>query len=127
VVAVIPYNPLAGGLLTGTHDPTSPPQQATPLTLGTAAARHQERYWNERQFSTSKNSCGRQAGRNERAGHGLCWVLSNPAITSPVIGASAPEQLADSLAAAGLGSLAADLKAKLDDITDMWRAVDATR
>ena len=35
----------------------------------------------------------------------VSWVLSNPAITAPIIGASRPEQLADSLAAAEKGPL----------------------
>ena len=30
----------------------------------------------------------------------VAWVLANKAITAPIIGASQPEQLADSLAAA---------------------------
>jgi aryl-alcohol dehydrogenase-like predicted oxidoreductase len=54
-------------------------------------------------------------------------VLSNPAITAPIIGASRPEQLADSLAAAQAGALPGDLKARLDDITQGWRNVDAER
>ena len=57
----------------------------------------------------------------------LAWVLKNPAITAPIIGASRPEQLADSLAAAEQGPLPADLKAKLDEMTHGWRAVDAER
>ena len=57
----------------------------------------------------------------------LSWVLSNPAITAPIVGASRPEQLADSLAAAEKGPLPADLKARLDDLTYGWRAVDAER
>jgi 1-deoxyxylulose-5-phosphate synthase len=39
----------------------------------------------------------------------ISWVLSNPAITSPIIGASASAQLADSLAAAEKGPLPEDL------------------
>jgi aryl-alcohol dehydrogenase (NADP+) len=55
------------------------------------------------------------------------WVLSNPAITAPIVGASRPEQLADSLAAAEQGALPRDLKARLDEITVEWKAVDAER
>ena len=54
------------------------------------------------------------------------WVLANKAITAPIIGASRPDQLADSLAAAET-PLPADLKAKLDELTHEWRAVDAER
>ncbi len=57
----------------------------------------------------------------------VAWVLSNPAITAPIVGASRPEQLADSLAAAEKGPLAADLKVTLDTLTREWRAVDAER
>ena len=56
----------------------------------------------------------------------VAWVLANPAITAPIVGASKPEQLADSLAAAEK-PLPADLKARLDEMTHVWRAVDAER
>jgi aryl-alcohol dehydrogenase (NADP+) len=127
-IAVIPYNPLAGGLLTGKHDRTAPPPEGSRFTLGTAAARYQERYWNQREFETidQLRGVGNEAGMS-MATMAVSWVLSNPAITAPIIGASRPEQLADSLAAAEKGPLPADLKARLDDITLGWRAVDADR
>jgi aryl-alcohol dehydrogenase-like predicted oxidoreductase len=54
----------------------------------------------------------------------VSWVLSNPAITAPIIGAGRPGQLADSLAAAERGPLPADPKSRLGDMTHAWRAVD---
>jgi aryl-alcohol dehydrogenase (NADP+) len=54
-------------------------------------------------------------------------VLSNPAITAPIVGASRPEQLADGLAAAEMNGVPAELKARLDELTHGWRAVDAER
>ena len=51
-IAVIPYNPLAGGLLTGKHDRQASPPAGTRFSLDTAARRYQERYWNEREFET---------------------------------------------------------------------------
>ena len=127
-IAVISYNPLAGGLLTGKHDRASPPQQGTRFALGTAGARYQARYWNEREFSTVEEvrAVAKQAGMTMPT-MAISWVLSNPAITSPIIGASASGQLADGLAAAEKGPLPGDLKAKLDGITHAWRAVDAMR
>ena len=127
-IAVISYNPLAGGLLTGKHDRASPPQQGTRFALGTAGARYQARYWNEREFSTVEEvrAVAKQAGMTMPT-MAISWVLSNPAITSPIIGASASGQLADGLAAAEKGPLPGDLKAKLDGITRAWRAVDAMR
>ncbi len=127
-IAVIPYNPLAGGLLTGKHDRTAPPPAGTRFTLGTAAARYQSRYWKEREFQTIDDlrALGNQAGMS-MATMALSWVLANPAITAPIVGASRPEQLADSLAAVETGPLPADLKTRLDEVTAEWRAVDAER
>jgi 1-deoxyxylulose-5-phosphate synthase len=127
-IAVIPYNPLAGGLLTGKHDRAAPPPAGTRFTLGSAARRYQERYWNEREFETigALRPIAGEAGMS-MATLALGWVLSHPAITAPIIGASRPEQLADSLAAAERGSLPAELKSRLDDLTHGWRAVDAER
>ncbi|HXQ10924.1 MAG TPA: aldo/keto reductase [Caulobacteraceae bacterium] len=126
-VAVIPYNPIAGGLLSGKHDRTVPPPEGR-FQLGTAGARYQERYWHEREFDTVDTLRGlsNEAGMS-MASMAVSWVLSNPAITAPIVGASKPEQLKDSLDAAERGPLPADLKAKLDDITHEGRAVDAER
>jgi len=127
-IAVIPYNPLAGGLLTGKHDRSVPPAQGTRFTLGTAAARYQDRYWKDQEFQTIEalRGLGNEAGMSMTT-MAVSWVLSNPAITAPIVGASRPEQLADSLAAVDKGPLPRDLKAKLDELTQGWRAVDAER
>ncbi|HLK25435.1 MAG TPA: aldo/keto reductase [Caulobacteraceae bacterium] len=126
-VAVIPYNPIAGGLLSGKHDRGAPPPEGR-FQLGTAGARYQERYWHEREFDTVDTLRGlsNEAGMS-MASMAVSWVMSNPAITAPIVGASRPEQLKDSLEAAERGPLPADLKAKLDEITHAWRAVDADR
>jgi aryl-alcohol dehydrogenase (NADP+) len=127
-LAVIPYNPLAGGLLTGKHNGAMPPEQGTRFTLGTAAARYQSRYWNDREFETIEalRGLGNESGMSMST-MAVSWVLSNPAITAPIIGASRPEQLADSIAAVEKGPLPVDLKKRLDDLTHSWRAVDAER
>lgn len=127
-IAVIPYNPLAGGLLTGKHDRTAPPPEGTRFSLGNAGPRYQDRYWHEREFETIEalRAIAQAAGMS-MATMAMSWVLSNPAVTSPIIGASRPEQLADSLAAAEKVPLASEIKTRLDDITHGWRAVDAER
>src|SRR5580658_7046760 len=126
-LGVIPYNPLAGGLLTGKHKPGSAPTPGTRFTLGTTAQRYQERYWNERDFSTVQ----RLQGLAAEAGVSLttlsvAWTLANPAITAPLLGASRPEQLDDTLAAATY-KLDPALKQKLDEITAEYRRGDAPR
>ncbi|PYM58712.1 MAG: hypothetical protein DMD77_07250 [Candidatus Rokuibacteriota bacterium] len=56
----------------------------------------------------------------------IAWVLAHPAITSPIIGASRPEQLDDVLAAEGK-ALDGGLKAKLDEMTLEYRFGDDPR
>jgi aryl-alcohol dehydrogenase (NADP+) len=125
-IAVIPYNPLAGGMLTGKHARGAPPE-GTRFTLGNAGARYQERYWHDREFETVEALKGLAADAGmSMATMAVAWVLAHRAITAPIIGASRPDQLADSLAAADT-TLPTDLKAKLDDLTQEWRSVDAER
>jgi aryl-alcohol dehydrogenase-like predicted oxidoreductase len=126
-VGVIPYNPIAGGLLSGKHSRTAPPSEGTRFTLGTAAKNYQDRYWHDREFETV--DALRQLA--DKAGVGLAtvavaWVLANPAITAPIVGASRPDQLEASLAAAEL-DLDDDLKRQLDELTHKYRMGDAPR
>ncbi|HEY5072998.1 MAG TPA: aldo/keto reductase [Caulobacteraceae bacterium] len=127
-VAVIPYNPLAGGLLTGKHDRDAAPAEGTRFTVGRAGSMYQTRYWHEAEFDTvdALRGLANEAGMS-LASLALAWVMANPAVTAPIIGASAPEQLADSLAAEQHGPLEAELKVRLDELTHRWRAVDAER
>ncbi|XXX80604.1 aldo/keto reductase [Sorangium sp. So ce134] len=125
-LGVIPYNPLAGGFLTGKHR-RGEPTQGTRFTLGAAASIYQQRYWNERAFATVEKLQGIVA----EAGQPLttvavAWVLANPAITSAIIGASRPDQLDATLAAATL-ALDPQLKARLDEATAEFRQGDSPR
>jgi len=127
-LAVIPYNPLAGGLLTGKHRHDAAPSDGRfTATVGKAGEMYQERYWHEREFRTIEKlkELVAPTGRS-LASTSLAWVLENPAVTSAIIGASRPEQLDDTLAAVDQ-PLDADLKAKLDDLTVEYRWGDAQR
>jgi 1-deoxyxylulose-5-phosphate synthase len=126
-VGVIPYNPIAGGLLSGKHSRTAPPPEGSRFTLGTAAKNYQDRYWHDREFDTVEVL--RELA--EKAGVSLvtlsvAWVLANKAVTAPIIGASRPEQLDASLAAVQF-SLDDDLKRQLDERTHEYRMGDAAR
>ncbi|MDQ8022073.1 MAG: aldo/keto reductase [Moraxellaceae bacterium] len=126
-LGVIPYNPLAGGLLTGKHKAGGAPTEGTRFTLGSTAERYQERYWHSREFASVERL---QAIANE-AGVPLttlsvAWVLANPVISSVLLGASRPEQLDATLAAASY-TLSAELKAKLDEASAEYRLGDAVR
>jgi aryl-alcohol dehydrogenase-like predicted oxidoreductase len=126
-VGVIPYNPIAGGLLSGKHDWGTPPAEGGRFTLGWAGQIYQERYWNERAFATV-SALGKLA---DQAGVSLvtlsvAWVLANKAITAPIIGASRPDQLDASVAAADY-ALDPDLKRQMDELTYEYRLGDAAR
>jgi 1-deoxyxylulose-5-phosphate synthase len=124
-LAVIPFNPLAGGLLTGKYR-----QDETPDTgrfsaeLGTFGALYQARYWNKRQFETVGNLQAISGETGEPLTTlAVAWILANPAITSVILGASRTGQLTDTLAAADY-RLDSELKAKLDDVTADYRLGD---
>jgi len=126
-IGVIPYNPLAGGLLTGKHNPEIGPEEGSRFTLGTAAQRYQERYWHGRMFETVEQlrPIAAEAGMS-LAQMAVAWVMANPVITALIIGAGRPEQLADTLAAAQT-PLPPELKQRLDDLTLEYRRGDAAR
>jgi 1-deoxyxylulose-5-phosphate synthase len=126
-IGVIPYNPIAGGLLSGKHSRVSPPPESTRFTLGTAGKMYQDRYWHDREFDTVEAL----RGLADEAGVSLvtlavAWVLANPAVTAPIIGASRPEQLGASLAAAEF-TIDDELKRRLDEYTCEYRLGDAPR
>ena len=126
-LAVIPYNPLAGGLMTGKHNLAEGPTSGTRFTLGAAAERYQDRYWHDREFNTVEQlrTVADLAGLSLTS-LAVAWVLANPIITAPIIGASRPEQLFDSLKAVEV-KLDDNLKQKLDDITAEYRRGDSLR
>jgi aryl-alcohol dehydrogenase (NADP+) len=126
-IGVIPYNPLAGGLLSGKHRRDSGPTPGTRFTLGNAAERYQDRYWHDREFETVETlrPLATAAGISPTS-LALAWVLAEPGITAPIVGASRPEQLDDAIAATEK-PLDAALKARLDEITLDYRRGDDPR
>lgn len=128
-IAVIPFNPLAGGLLTGKYQAADQPVKGRfSAEVGQNFADvYRERYWHERGFDTVErlNEVASGIGK-PLAAVSIAWVLANPAITSVILGASHPAQLTDTLAAVDL-TLSSDVKATLDDISHEYRFGDAAR
>ncbi len=115
-LGVLVYNPLAGGFLSGKHKVGVEPEAGTRFTLGTAAGMYRHRYWQEAQF----RGVERLAKECEARGLALvsvaiAWVLAQEGVTSAIIGASRPDQLAASLAAAEL-KLDDDLRKLCDEL-----------
>src|SRR5207249_2165410 len=93
-VGVIPYNPLAGGMLTGKHSRDSGPEEGGRFTLGNAGALYRKRYWRDATFDAVDHM---QAFFEERGkpltAVAVAWVLAQQVITSAIVGASKPEHL----------------------------------
>ncbi len=126
-IGVIPYNPIAGGLLSGKHNPNAGPEEGSRFTLGSAAERYQDRYWHEGMFETVEKlrPIAQDAGMSLPQ-LAVAWVMANPVITAPIIGASRPEQLEETVKAADT-ILPAELKQRLDELTADYRKGDAAR
>jgi aryl-alcohol dehydrogenase (NADP+) len=126
-IGVIPYNPIAGGLLSGKHDRSAPPEEGTRFTLGNAGRTYRDRYWHEHVFDTV-DALVKLADEADLtlSTMAVAWVLRNPVITSAIVGASRPEQLDDTIAAVD-ATLDADLALRLDELTAEYRRGDAPR
>jgi aryl-alcohol dehydrogenase-like predicted oxidoreductase len=125
-LAVIPYNPIAGGMLSGKHQPGAP-TEGSRFTLGTAGSMYQQRYWHDEVFDDVEaiKQIAKEADLS-MVTLSVAWVLANPVVTSPIIGASRPDQLSDSVAAATV-ALDPAVKSRLDDLTAKYRLGDAAR
>jgi 1-deoxyxylulose-5-phosphate synthase len=126
-IGVIPYNPIAGGLLSGKHDRGAAPTEGTRFTVANAGVMYQQRYWHERELGTvdALRPIAAEAGIS-MATLAVAWVLANPTITSAIVGASRPGQLADSVAALDV-TLDAGTLQRLDELTAEYRRGDAVR
>jgi aryl-alcohol dehydrogenase (NADP+) len=113
-------------MLTGKHRPGTP-TEGTRFTLGRAQDTYTERYWNHRMFASVEEirAVAEDAGV-PMATLAVQWTLANPVVTSPIIGASRPEQLAASVAAVDT-PLDPDVKTRLDEITAEYRQGDHDR
>ncbi len=102
-IGVIAYNPLAGGFLTGRYQPGQAPEAGTRFTLGGhAGPTYRARYWQAAMFEAVEELRSFFSARHRSLTHvAIAWVLQQPGITSAIVGASRPEQLADSLQAVG--------------------------
>jgi 1-deoxyxylulose-5-phosphate synthase len=112
-IGMMVYSPLARGMLAGKY------RQGEALPEGSRGAAGEQRLqalMNERNFR--KVECFRQlcaAWGQPMARVAAAWVLANPAVTTAIVGASRPEQVADAVDAAEL-KLTAEQKRALDEL-----------
>ena len=126
-LGVLAYNALAGGLLTGKHGRPGSTSEGTRFDLAGAGSLYRDRYWRPEKFSAVSRigDLARSAGL-EPATLSVAWILSRPAVTSVILGATRPDQL-DVAAAASAAAPAPDLLAELDALTAAFRSGDATQ
>ncbi len=120
-VSVVPYNPLAGGLLTGKHQRDRGPIAGTrfdgnQLYLG--------RYWHEDYFAAVEELRGiaRDAGMT-LVGLSLRWLLSQPQVDPVILGASRLEQLEENLRACEGARLDESVTARCDAVWKRLRGI----
>jgi aryl-alcohol dehydrogenase-like predicted oxidoreductase len=113
-IGVINYSPLAGGFLTGKYRRGEPPPESA------RAEGVERRYYNERNFDLLDKM--EEIGRAHDKGVlqvALAWLLTNPLVTAPIIGANNVEQLGASLEAVGFRLSEEELGA-LNELSD-WK------
>jgi len=110
---VIPYSPLEGGFLTGKY------RRGEPVPQSARASGIERRFLNDRGFTILEalEKLGQARGKSI-AQMALAWQLTQPVVTSPIIGANSIEQLNDSLGAVGLRLSEEEMKAL--DAASAW-------
>lgn len=99
-LGVLVYNPMAGGFLSGKYRRGEAPRAGTRFTLGSAAERYQERYWQDAQFdAVEKLKRAADARGLTMPSLAVAWVLAQEGVTSAILGASRAEHLDAGLAA----------------------------
>jgi len=102
-VGVCVFNPLAGGLLTGKHDPAKTPPKDTRFENVILGKIYSARYWLDDNFKAVARlkEVAQKPGRS-MAQFALAWILNNETITSVICGVSSIKQLGENLGAAEL-------------------------
>jgi aryl-alcohol dehydrogenase-like predicted oxidoreductase len=94
-LGVIAYNPLAGGVLTGKYSLHQAPAAGTRLGDMTG---YQQRYYTEQGMAIVDDFVAAASARGVTPAQlALAWVLAEPRITCPIVGARNLEQLDDTL------------------------------
>ena len=120
-IGVVPYNPLGAGVLTGKYKRGEEPPAESRFSQGDYGRMYQGRYWNDRMFDVADAvvELAREEGCTP-AQLAVAWLLAQPDVTAPIIGASRPEQLVETAKAVGLRLSEATLK-RLDQVSQPFR------
>jgi aryl-alcohol dehydrogenase-like predicted oxidoreductase len=99
-IGVVPYNPLGAGMLTGKYRRDQEPPGESRFAQGDYGRMYQRRYWSDRMFDVAEEveDVAREIGATA-ARVAVAWLLAQPGVTAPIVGASRPEQLDDTVGA----------------------------
>ena len=99
-IGVVPYNPLAAGMLAGRYRRGEAAPEGSRFARGDYGRMYQGRYWSDAMFDVAETveDVSRAEGMTP-AQVSLAWMLGRDAVTAPIVGASSPAQLRDSAAA----------------------------
>jgi len=97
-LGVVPYSPLARGVLTGKYDPGAPPPADT--RAGKEDSRMMQTEWRQESLVIAQKIKAHAEARGMTAGHfAINWLLNNKLVTSALAGPRTLEQWQDYLAA----------------------------
>lgn len=116
-VGIIPYFPLAGGILSGKYSLTS----EAPAQSRAHTDPNFQRYLGERNVTLGDNvsKIAAESGYTPSV-LSLAWLMARPAVATVIVGATRVEQLEDNLRSAAI-ALDADVTQALNDISDPFR------
>ena len=118
-VSLLPYSPLAGGVLTGKYNDGIPDDArfSAYMKAGPRQAAMASRFVNEHSLESTRRfiAIGQEAGIHP-ATLATAWSKQHDFVASTIIGASKAEQLDPILAAAGL-ELSKEVLAKIDEVS----------
>jgi aryl-alcohol dehydrogenase-like predicted oxidoreductase len=117
-LAVLPWSPLGGGLLTGKYRRgEEPPPQSRAGDSTPSSFLMRERLKEENNFAVAEavGKVAAEVGKTP-AQVALNWVLTRDGVTAPILGARTLEQLDDNLGAVGW-ALDDELARQLDDVS----------
>lgn len=116
-IGVIPYYPLAGGLLTGKYRP------GEPLPEGSRAVKEpqfQDRMSEERLLAAQEVAAIAREASIDTSHLALAWLLTRPAVATVIVGASRPEQIGHNVRTTDI-TLTDSVLERLDQATHQFR------
>ena len=106
-LGVVPYSPLARGILSGKYDPKAPPPEGS--RAGRADSRMMQTEWRKESLVIAQKLKAHAEKRGITPGQfATAWVLNNAFVTAAIAGPRTMEQFEDYLGAPGYAFTKAD-------------------